>query len=194
MDLDHDCSHHHHPVSPDKAVVVNQALTFYEQNLGRLPTDTRRPRSSLPLVYPRTFAVLTFILSGASFAASYIFIANATSLDCDEIFRQWESASHQLNILASLDFRACRYRSLLWSGKPSLHFAPINRCLQSCRSICFCMMTLFSLAWIHQGTTTPGPTPATSKIDLTFGHTFTAFKILCLAFQFYRVRQFLPDK
>jgi len=45
MGLDHDRSHRHHPVSrPDKALVVKQALTFYEQNLGRLPTDTRRPR------------------------------------------------------------------------------------------------------------------------------------------------------
>ena len=45
MDLDHDCSHRHHPVGhPDKALVVKQPLTFYEQNLGRLPTDTRRPQ------------------------------------------------------------------------------------------------------------------------------------------------------
>jgi len=68
-------------------------------------------------VYPRTFAILTFILSGASFAASYIFIANATSLDCDEKFRQWESASRQPNTLASLDFWACLslpFTSMVW--------------------------------------------------------------------------------
>jgi len=49
MGLDHDRSHRHHPVSrPDNALVVNQALTFYEQNVGRLPTDTRHPRQRLP--------------------------------------------------------------------------------------------------------------------------------------------------
>jgi len=56
-------------------------------------------------------------------------------------------------------------------------------------------MTLFSLSWIHQGTTaTPSPTPATSRIDLAFGNTFMVFVIFCLAFQFYRVRQFLHEK
>jgi len=56
-------------------------------------------------------------------------------------------------------------------------------------------MTLFSLSWIHQGTAaTPSPTPATSRIDLAFGNTFMVFVIFCLAFQFYRVRQFLHEK
>jgi len=56
-------------------------------------------------------------------------------------------------------------------------------------------MTLLSLAWIHQGTAaSPRPTPATSKVDLVLGHTFTAFVIFCLVFQFYRVRQFLSQK
>ena len=68
-------------------------------------------------VYPRTFAVLTFILSGASFVASYIFIANATSLDSEEKYRRWESASRLPNTLASLDFWACMslpFTSMVW--------------------------------------------------------------------------------
>jgi len=58
-------------------------------------------------IYPRTFATLTFILSGASLAACYILIANVANLDCDDKFDQWQSASLQSDTLASVNFWAC---------------------------------------------------------------------------------------
>jgi len=114
MDLDHDCSHHYHPVGhPARAVIVQQVLTF----LNRTSVTFLQIQDVLDSVYPRTFAVLAFILSGASFAASYIFIANATRLDCDEKFCQWESASRQPNTWDSLNFWACMslpLTSMVW--------------------------------------------------------------------------------
>jgi len=50
-------------------------------------------------------------------------------------------------------------------------------------------MTLFSLAWIDRGAHT---TPMhVSKVDLAFSSIFMVFVVLCLAFQFYRIRNFI---
>jgi len=50
-------------------------------------------------------------------------------------------------------------------------------------------MTLFSLAWVDQGSYTV--LAHTPKIGLAFSITIIFLVVLCIALQFYRVRNFL---
>jgi len=72
-----------------------------------------------------------------------------------------------------------------------LVFSQAYQIITKLRSVGFCLISLLSLVWIDQGTHTP--TTHTSKVNLALSSTLISLVILCLAFQFYRIRKFIAN-
>ena len=94
------------------SLVITWALTGHRTQLAlifrvRLSVAFLQIDDILNNIYPRTFAILAFILSSGSLAAGCIFVVNREGLECVEKFRKWETASQNPKKLASVDFWAC---------------------------------------------------------------------------------------